>query len=92
MKIISHTVALTPREYRHLLRQRGKKRTRQLHNRPCTPLFNYWFNWQCIRDEWRYVRCGRWQQESVRQAYSQRLEAMRSLRLLNDCFDRPLPF
>lgn len=83
MKKQFHAVVLTAQEYSRLLRQRGKKRMRQAYNRPCLPLYNYWFNWQCIRDEWPYLRCGRWQQESVRQAYRQRLKEMRAWRLLN---------
>lgn len=84
MKMQSHTVVLTTREYRRLLRQRGKLRIRQLYyNTQPTPTAMFWCNWECIRGEWRYMSCGRWQQESVRRAYRQRLEEMRALRLLN---------
>ncbi|GAA4393497.1 hypothetical protein [Hymenobacter koreensis] len=74
-------VELTPKEYRKLLRQRGRLWLRQADHRPATPLFVYWHQWECIQDERRYLNTQCWRSRNTRYAYRNRLKHMRYLRL-----------
>ncbi|MCC2547699.1 hypothetical protein LJY25_14685 [Hymenobacter sp. BT175] len=75
------SVELSRREYRRLLRQRGRLRVRKADHSPATSLFVYWHQWECIRDEWPHINSPGWQRESVRRAYLGRLKMMRYTRL-----------
>lgn len=70
-------VELSHREYRKLLRQRGRLRLRKQDHSPATVRFIYWHQWQCIQDERQYLNSPGWQRESSRRAYRNRLKSMR---------------